>query len=79
MGAGGGHAGGGQRRQLLTSKVLLQWGKEVANDGYAPGLPQQLLPLLPVHVPHIGVVFGETKDSGGERDNYPQVSIVFIL
>lgn len=62
MGAGGGHAQG-QRRQLLTSKVFLQWGKEVTNDRNAPGFPQQLLPLLPVHVPHICVMFGKTKDS----------------
>lgn len=34
----------------------------MSDDGHAPGLPQNLLPLLPVHVPHISVVFREPKD-----------------
>lgn len=37
------------------------------DDGDAPRLPQHLLPLLSVHVPHIGVVFGKPKDSGENR------------
>lgn len=37
------------------------------DDGHAPGLPQHLLPLLPVHVPHVSVVFGEPKDPDRPR------------
>lgn len=67
VGAGGGQAGCSHGRQLLTSKVLLQRGKEVTDDRHTPRLPQQLLPLLTVHVPHVGVMFGETKDSGRKK------------
>lgn len=42
----------------------------MSDDGHAPGLPKNLLPLLPVHVPHVGVVFGEPKDPGGEEDEF---------
>ena len=34
------------------------------DHGHAPGLPQDLLPLLAVHVPNVCVVLGEAKDSG---------------
>lgn len=60
---GGGGAGCDQRRQLLTGKIVLKWSKEVTDDWHTPCLPQHLLPLLPVHVPYIGVMFGEAKDS----------------
>lgn len=70
-GGGGSGCGGGDGRQLLTGKVVLERSKEVADNGNAPGLPQKLLALLPVHVPHIRVVFGKTKNperaGGGER------------
>lgn len=66
-----GGSGGGEGRQLLTGKVVLERSKEVADDGNTPGLPQKLLALLPVHVPHVRVVFGKTEDperaGGGER------------
>lgn len=38
----------------------------MADDRHAPRLPQHLLPLLPAHIPHVGVMFGEAKDSGDE-------------
>lgn len=61
-GGGGSGGGGGKGGQLLTGKVVLERSEEVADDGDTPGLPQNLLPLLPVHVPHIRVVFWKTKD-----------------
>lgn len=69
---GGGRSagGGGEGGQLHTGKVVLERSEEVADDGNTPGLTQNLLPLLPVHVPHIRVVFGKTEDpekvGGGE-------------
>uniref|UniRef100_A0A3B4TV73 Uncharacterized protein n=1 Tax=Seriola dumerili TaxID=41447 RepID=A0A3B4TV73_SERDU len=59
----GGYGGGGS---LFTGKIVLQGSEEVTDDWHTPRLPQHLLPLLPVHVPHVGVMFGETKDSGEE-------------
>jgi len=64
-GVGGECARCGQRRQLLTSKVVLQGSEEVADDWHTPRFPKHLLPLLPIHVPYISVMFGETKNSGG--------------
>lgn len=61
---------GGHRRQLLAGKVILERSEEVADDGNAPGLPQNLLPLLPVHVPNVRVVFGETKDPEEEETRH---------
>lgn len=68
-GEGGGGEWSGRGRcgqKLLTGKVVLQGSEEVTDDRHTPRLPQHLLPLLPVHVPHIGVMFGETKDPGEE-------------
>ena len=48
----------------------------MSDDGHAPGLPQNLLPLLPVHVPHVSVVFGKPKDPGDEDDQFTQLSRV---
>lgn len=45
----------------------------MSDDGHAPGLPQNLLPLLPVHVPHVSVVFGKPKDPGDEEDKFTQL------
>lgn len=59
--------GGGHGRQFLAGEIVLKRCKEVPDDGHAPGLPQHLLPLLPVHVPHVSVVFGETKDPERKR------------
>lgn len=67
-GRGGRGGGGGQRKQLLTGEIVLQGGEKVTDDRHAPCLPQHLLPLLPVHVPHVGVMFGETEDSGDEYE-----------
>lgn len=64
-GGGGGGRGHGNRNHL-AGKVVLQGSEEVTDDRHAPGLPQHLLPLLPVHVPHVSVMFGETKDSGDQ-------------
>lgn len=55
-------------RQLLTGEIILQGSEEVTDDRHAPGLPQHRLPLLPVHVPHVGVMFGKTEDSGDEYE-----------
>lgn len=67
-GRGGGGADGGQWGQLLAGEVVLQRGEEVADHRDAPGLPQDLLPLLPAHVPHVGVVFGEAEDPGEQKE-----------
>lgn len=47
----------------------------MSDDRHAPGLPQDLLPLLPVHVPHVGVVFGKAKDPGDEEEQYIQARL----
>lgn len=65
-----GGGGGGHDRKLLTGKVVLQRSKKVSDDGHAPRLPQNLLPLLPVHVPHVSVVFWEPKDSARPRKRF---------
>lgn len=41
----------------------------MTDDRDAPCLPEHLLPLLPVHVPHVGVVFGEPEDSAGRKED----------
>ena len=55
--------------QLLAGEVVLEPGEEVPDNRHAPGLAQDLLSLLAVHVLHVRVVLGEAKDSGvgGER------------
>lgn len=45
----------------------------MSDDGHAPGLAQDLLPLLLVHVPHVGVVFGEAEDPGDEEEALTQL------
>lgn len=67
---GRGSRGGGGRQmwQLLAGEIILQGSEEVTDDRHAPGLPEHHLPLLPVHVPHVGVMFGKTEDSGDEHE-----------
>ena len=40
----------------------------MADDRHAPRLPQNLLPPPAVHVPHVGVVLGEAKDSESKAE-----------
>lgn len=50
-------------QSLFTFKIILQRGEEVANNRDTPGATQDFLPLIPAHVVHVRVVFGEAKDS----------------
>lgn len=57
---------------LFTGKVVLQWRKQVPDDGDAPRTPQKLLPSAATHVGHISVVNREAKDPAGGTPLEPE-------
>lgn len=62
---------------LFTGKVVLQWRKQVPDDGNTPRTSQKLLPGAATHVGHVGVVNREAKDpvGGNQLDHNDQISV----